>query len=127
MKRTGKIARLPRPLREELNQRLHNGEPGVDLIRWLNRLPEVQAILNEHFHGAPIKPQNLSAWNTGGYLDWLTIQELIATARAFAAATGQLAALEAELAICLPPELYSPISGNLDPRPAFNVNPANSR
>ena len=45
MKRTGKIARLPHQLRNELNQRLHDGESGVDLIKWLNALPEVQAIL----------------------------------------------------------------------------------
>ena len=127
MKRTGKIARLPHHLREELNHRLHNGEPGVELIKWLNSLPEVQTILNNHFHGTPIKPQNLSAGNTGGYLDWLTIQELLATARAFATATGQLPALEAELANRLPSDLYSPISGNLDPRPDFNANPDNSR
>ncbi len=90
MKRTGKIARLPRTLRDQLNQRLHNGEPGVDLIKWLNHLPEVQAILAEHFAGVPISPQNLSEWNNGGFLDWLATQELLETAREFAADATQL-------------------------------------
>ena len=90
MKRTGKIARLPHHLRDQLNQRLHNGEPGVDLIKWLNNLPEVQAVLAEHFNGVPISPQNLSEWNHGGFLDWLTTQELLEDAREFAANTAEL-------------------------------------
>ena len=90
MKRTGKIARLPRTLRDQLNQRLHNGEPGVDLIQWLNSLPGVQAILAEHFNGIPISPQNLSEWNNGGFLDWLTTQEVLEDAREFAANTAEL-------------------------------------
>ena len=90
MKRTGKIARLPRTLRDQLNQRLHNGEPGVDLIKWLNALPEVQAILAEHFNGVPISPQNLSEWNNGGFLDWLATQDLLETARSFAEDAAQL-------------------------------------
>ena len=90
MKRTGKIARLPRTLRDQLNQRLHNGEPGVDLIQWLYSLPGVQASLAEHFNGVPISPQNLSEWNNGGFLDWLTTQELLEDAREFAVNTAEL-------------------------------------
>ena len=98
MKRTGKIARRPHHLRDQLNQRLHNGEPGVDLIQWLNSLPEVQALLAEHFNGVPISPQNLSEWNNGGFLDWLTTQELLEAAREFAATTAQLPGADGELA-----------------------------
>ena len=102
MKRTGKIARLPRTLRNQLNQRLHNGEPGVDLIQWLNALPEVQAILAEHFNGVPINPQNLSEWNNGGFLDWLATQDLLEAAREFAADTAQLPGFtDGHLADCL--------------------------
>jgi hypothetical protein len=68
--RVGKIARLPLVIRQQLNQRLQNGEPGQALIQWLNGLPEVQAVLAAHFHGQPIVKQNLSAWKQGGYLDW---------------------------------------------------------
>ncbi len=102
MKRTGKIARLPHHLRDQLNQRLHNGEPGVDLIKWLNSLPEVQAVLAEHFAGVPISPQNLSEWNNGGFLDWLTTQELLEDAREFAANTAELPGFsDGHLADCL--------------------------
>ena len=102
MKRTGKIARLPRTLRDQLNQRLYNGEPGVDLIKWLNALPEVQALLAEHFNGVPISPQNLSEWNNGGFLDWLATQELLEDAREFAADSAQLPGFtDGHLADCL--------------------------
>jgi hypothetical protein len=40
----GKIARLPRERREELNGRLQNGEVGRKLVEWLNGLPAAQAV-----------------------------------------------------------------------------------
>ena len=42
--RTGKIARLPKAVREELNRRLQDGEPGTQLVEWLNSLPQVQRV-----------------------------------------------------------------------------------
>ena len=75
MTRHGKIARLPRPIREQLNQRIDNGETGVHLVAWLNALPEVQSVLAAHFEGAPINEQNLSAWKQGGFVDWLRHQQ----------------------------------------------------
>jgi hypothetical protein len=42
MSRNGKIAHLPGNVRDELNQRLENGEEGATLLPWLNALPEVQ-------------------------------------------------------------------------------------
>jgi hypothetical protein len=74
--RIGKIARLPKPIREQLNQRLENGESGTSLVAWLNQLPEAQKIITEQFAGKPIRPQNLSEWRKGGYLDWLRHQLL---------------------------------------------------
>jgi hypothetical protein len=68
--RTGKIARLPLAIRNELNQRLQNGEPGKDLIQWLNSLSEVQAVLAAQFNGQLIMQNNLSRWTTGGYVRW---------------------------------------------------------
>jgi hypothetical protein len=70
MTRNGKIARLPLAVREELNRRLENGEPGVRLIEWLNGLPEVNAVLKEYFEGQPISDANLTQWKNGGFLDW---------------------------------------------------------
>src|ERR1700679_1286876 len=66
--RTGKIARLPREIRDQLNQRLNDGQPGRRLVTWLNSLPEVQQVLAADFDGRPLNEQNLSDWKAGGYL-----------------------------------------------------------
>jgi hypothetical protein len=73
--RTGKIGRLPRTIRNELNQRLDNGEPAAPMLAWLNALPEVQTILATHFDATPITKQNLSQWHNGGFQEWLQQQE----------------------------------------------------
>lgn len=73
--RNGKIARLPRATREELNRRCDDGEPGKRLVEWLNSLPEVQAVLAAEFAGRPVSEQNLSEWKQGGYLAWQKQQE----------------------------------------------------
>lgn len=75
--RNGKIARLPRAVRYELNRRLHDGEQGKKLVTWLNALPEVQAIAAVEFGGRAIRAQNLSEWKQGGYRDWLAQQEAL--------------------------------------------------
>jgi hypothetical protein len=96
MTRNGKIARLPRNIRETLNTRLDNGEPATDLVQWLNELPEVHSLLATHFEGRPINTQNLSDWKNGGFLDWQRRQEscdlirdVVETASDFDAAAGQ--------------------------------------
>ena len=73
--RNGKIARLPRQVRHHLNCRLEDGEPGKQLVEWLNGLPEVQEVLKLRFGGRPFSEQNLSEWKQGGYQDWLKLQE----------------------------------------------------
>jgi hypothetical protein len=70
MTRTGKIARLPKIIRDQLNQRLDDGEQGARLVTWLNSLPEVQAILTRDFEGKAVSEQNLSEWRKGGFRDW---------------------------------------------------------
>ena len=75
MTRNGKIARLPRALREELNRRLANGTTGARLVGWLNDLPEVRAVLDSEFGGTEITEQNLSVWKQGGFQDWERHQE----------------------------------------------------
>src|ERR1700722_12797671 len=74
--RNGKIARLPREIRKELNQRLEQSEESPQLLPWLNDLPEVKKILRDDFDGAPISKQNLSEWRQGGFQEWLALQEL---------------------------------------------------
>ena len=82
--RNGKIARLPRATREQLNQRLRDGEEGKKLVVWLNELPEVKAVLAAEFSGKPIREQNLSEWRKGGYRDWLVHQEALEVAEKIA-------------------------------------------
>ena len=88
--RIGKIARLPQAVREQLNQRLQDGEQGQRLLAWLNALPAVQAVLQSDFASEPITKQNLSQWRRGGYRDWQVhreamaeIQQLIGNAQEF--------------------------------------------
>lgn len=55
----GKIARLPRDIRNQLNRRMADGETGVRLVEWLNGLPAVRAVLEQEFGGREINEQNL--------------------------------------------------------------------
>jgi len=75
MTRNGKIARLSKVVRDELNRRIDNSEQGKALVKWLNSLPEVQAVMTSEFDGKPIREQNLSEWKNGGYRDWQARQE----------------------------------------------------
>jgi hypothetical protein len=75
--RRGKIARLPRPIRDQLNSRLDDGQEAAQILPWLNDLPEVREVLTQRFNGAPISPQNLSAWRQGGFQEWLLHRELL--------------------------------------------------
>lgn len=73
--RNGKIARLPKAIRDRLNQQILDGVPGKDLVRWLNDMTEVVDILVQHFNATRVTEQNLSEWKQGGYQDWLKHQE----------------------------------------------------
>ena len=75
MTRKGKIARLPRHIRDELNHRLDDGEQSARLGIWLNSLEEVKAVLALDFNGRPITEQNVSDWKLGGFVDWQQLQE----------------------------------------------------
>jgi len=90
MTRTGKIARLPRDIRSQLNRRIADGEPGVRLVEWLNGVDQVRHVLAQDFGGREIKEQNLTEWKQGGYQDWLVRQETLACARELAADAGEL-------------------------------------
>ncbi|MDR3405344.1 MAG: hypothetical protein P4L99_22815 [Chthoniobacter sp.] len=88
--RNGKIARLPYELREQLNQRLLDGESGRTLLAWLNSLPETQTMLKAEFGGRPINGPNLTAWRQQGFREWRMERE----ARAVAQQIGREATLE---------------------------------
>src|ERR1700730_3607932 len=90
MTRTGKIARLPREIREQLNRRLQNRHPGKQLVAWLNSLPKVRATLRQEFGGRAISEQNLSEWKQGGHGDWLARREVLAHVRELVADAEEL-------------------------------------
>src|SRR5262245_30416762 len=81
MARNGKIARLPFSIREELNQRLNDGDGGEPLLEWLNSLEAVQKVVVERFKGVPIGAQNLTEWRQGGFVDWCECMEARQLAR----------------------------------------------
>jgi hypothetical protein len=72
--RTSKIARLPKTIRDQLGQHLEDGRRGIDLVQWLNSLPDVQKITADHFNNSPISEQNLSDWKSSGHVEWLRRQ-----------------------------------------------------
>ena len=90
MSRIGKIARLSGYRREKLNLRIENGEPGKELVKWLNSLEDVQEVLENYFEERPITEQNLSEWTQGGFLDWQRHQERRALIRDFLAEAEEL-------------------------------------
>jgi hypothetical protein len=90
MTHNGKIGKLPKAVREELNRRLDNGGQGRQLLEWLNSLPEVQTVVATEFDGKPIRKQNLSEWRNGGYAHWVRQREVLDMARQLSADTGEL-------------------------------------
>lgn len=87
----GKIARLTARLREAVNRRLHDGETAGQILPWLNAQPDAIKMVEIHFAGELVTPQNLSAWRQGGFQRWL--QDLDETEH-----TKTLAAFAAKLA-----------------------------
>jgi hypothetical protein len=73
--RIGKIGRSPKCTRDDLGHRIEDGEPGKELVKWLNGLSGVQRVLKEQFGGRPITEQNLSEWKQTGHLEWLRQEE----------------------------------------------------
>jgi hypothetical protein len=96
MSRIGKIARLPRAVREELNWRLLDGEQQSRLVEWLNGREEVQAMLRAEFSGQPINEPNLTAWVQGGFEDWRRQQEATEAAGRLAEESRALAAISGD-------------------------------
>ncbi|MDB6112854.1 MAG: hypothetical protein JWR69_4604 [Pedosphaera sp.] len=93
MTRVGKVARLPQAVREELNERLRENEPGNKLVAWLNSLPEVRGVLKREFGGRPLTEQNLSEWKPGGYRDWLRQHEALDMLKSLTERSDELAEL----------------------------------
>jgi hypothetical protein len=90
--RNGKIARIPLEIREQLNARLADGEPGNRLVQWLNANPDVMKVMAEQFEGRPITEGNLSEWRAGGYEEWLTLDAFLDETRVLSENAGEVAA-----------------------------------
>jgi len=86
----GKIGRLPATIRDQLNQRMLDGESASTLLPWLNALPVVQALLAARFSGEPVSEQNLSNWRAGGYVQWQKQKERCAIVRELAGEDQEL-------------------------------------
>ena len=95
MTRNGKLARLPRPLRDELNRRLAAQDDGSAILDWLNAAPDAKDLLARDFAGEPVSPQNLHEWRQGGFVEWQTRQDLFAEAADLTDANGEWDALAA--------------------------------
>src|SRR5476651_1910754 len=89
--RNGKIARLPLEIREQLNTRLADGEPGNRLVEWLNSNPDVMKVMQDQFDGRPINENNLSEWRSGGYEEWLTLHSFLDETRVLSENSGLVA------------------------------------
>lgn len=57
--RNGKVARLPKSVRDQLNTMMQDGVPYLTIIDRLGT------------YGVGLTENNLSNWKSGGYLDWL--------------------------------------------------------
>ena len=78
----GKIGRLPAAIRNEVCQRIFDGQPGSVILPWLNRNEAVKEVMKARFDGAPINDANLTEWRQGGYQDWLNETADVARLRA---------------------------------------------
>lgn len=92
MGRPGKIAGMPREIREKLNERMQDGEGPAELAQWLNSLPEVKAVLEEKFDGKPLTEQNLHDWKRSGFADWTRHQDMLQVARLMTESRREIAA-----------------------------------
>jgi hypothetical protein len=74
--RSGKVAMLPFTVREEVCQRMLDGQNSTEILPWLNSLPVVRERLAVRYPGRLISHQNLYDWRHGGYADWLRERQL---------------------------------------------------
>jgi hypothetical protein len=65
--RRGKVARLPKSARDQINQMLRDGASYTQILTRINSTPEFSNLL--------LSKHNLSRWKRGGYQDWLARQE----------------------------------------------------
>jgi hypothetical protein len=67
-RRTGKIARLPKDVRDGVNGRLRDGQTYLTIAAWLDDIGYTE-----------VSESNLSNWKEGGFEDWQKHQERLET------------------------------------------------
>lgn len=88
----GKFARLPHALREQVCQRLLDGQTAGTILAWLNPLPDAIRTWDTYFSGNPATEQNLSEWRQAGYQRWLADRESVENTKALATFAANQAA-----------------------------------
>lgn len=68
-----KIGRLPFAVRNELNERIRDGEGGPAILAWLNAEKATRRVLRG-LKAGEVNAQNLTDWRSSGYRDWLADQ-----------------------------------------------------
>jgi len=91
-----KIGRLPAKIREDLNLRLLEGQPGPKILAWLNSLPEAAQVIAEFGtaggHQVTVfDDKNLSTWRHGSYDRWLKRRDRLSEQKEMAAYSMKLA------------------------------------
>ncbi len=71
MSRTGRIARLPDQVREQLYERLADGQASTSILAWLNDTPQARSFPTEHLGVQPIDANDLNDWCQTAHQDWL--------------------------------------------------------
>lgn len=87
----GKIARLPHLIREEVNQRLLDGQSGAEILRWLNAHEWVTKNCAPNAEGFFFNDVNLSNWRRGGHEAWKHEQRHIESVKKMSDYSIQLA------------------------------------
>ena len=122
----GKIARLPHDIREQLNQRLLDGQSGAEILPWLNELRAVKDILRAQFDGVAIHKQNLSVWRQNGFQRWLRQKRRVSTLKERCQYAAQISQADAgHLAPAAAAAASDKILECLDAASAEDTNPDN--
>ena len=123
---TGKIARLPRHIRNQLGGRLANGDQDPPTLAWLNRLPELDRPANSPPGQDFITEQDLAHWKQHGYQRWLADDQACQLVRELAEHADDLYASADELPVsdCLSAFLATELARSAKSLLAESASPA---
>src|SRR6187402_3437894 len=133
MARLSKISKLPRPIREDLNERLDRNDTARSILKWLNAVPAVQEMLKISFNSEPVNEQNITNWRHSGFAAWQLRQDFMDRleilqneSEDFTPAAEKMADHAAQLLAVHFALLLSPSSGSPSKRSNSEPNPSPS-